>query len=87
LNLWIVCPLPCSKEWTRFCLLAKSDGGRVLLHDLRADADPVSIETVEEELGKLKQLRSLQMPSHLFAGLAPALVEAYSPSRCGSGDS
>jgi hypothetical protein len=58
-------------------LLAKSDGGRVLLHDLRADPDPVTIETVEEELCKLKQLRSLQVPSHLFAGLAPALVEAY----------
>jgi hypothetical protein len=26
---------------------------------------PVSIETVEEELGKLKQLRSLQLPSSL----------------------
>ena len=42
---------------------AKPDVGRLPLHDLRADPGPASIETLEEELGKLKQLRGLQLPS------------------------
>ncbi len=58
-------------------LAAAPDAGRAALHALRADPGPASIETVEEELGKLNRLRSLQLPARLFSGLAPAIVEAY----------
>lgn len=47
------------------------------MHDLRADRRPASFETLEEDLSELKQLSSIQLPGHLFAGLAPAIVEAY----------
>jgi len=54
-----------------------SDNGRVPLHDLRADPGPISIETLEEELGKLKRLRELALPGQLFDRLAPGIVQSY----------
>ena len=49
----------------------------VPLHDLRADPGPVSIETLEEELGKLTLLLSLELPQHLFDKLSLRVVQGY----------
>ena len=53
------------------------DTSRVALHELRSDPGPASIETLEAELGKLSLLRELGLPSGLFDGLAPGIVESY----------
>jgi hypothetical protein len=54
-----------------------SDSGRVLLHELRSNPGPISIETLEQELGKLERLRGLALPVHLFNRLAPEIVHGY----------
>lgn len=53
------------------------ESGRVPLHQLRANPGSASIETLEEELGKLQRLRALALPSHLFDRLAPKIVHGY----------
>jgi hypothetical protein len=47
------------------------------LHQLRADPGSASIETLEEELGKLQRLRTLGLPLHMFDRLAPEIIQCY----------
>jgi hypothetical protein len=58
-------------------LADSSDSGRVPLHELRADPGPISIETLEGELDKLRRLRGLALPVWLFGRLAPEIVQGY----------
>jgi TnpA family transposase len=45
--------------------------------ELRADPGPISIETLEGELDKLRRLRGLALPVWLFGRLAPEIVQGY----------
>jgi hypothetical protein len=46
-----------------------------LLQQLRADAGPASLETVEQELDKLDRVRGLQLPIDLFAAVPPKVLQ------------
>jgi hypothetical protein len=46
-----------------------------LLQQLRADAGPASLETVEQELDKLDCVRGLQLPIDLFAAVPPRVLQ------------
>jgi TnpA family transposase len=58
-------------------LTDQPESGRVPLHQLRADPGSASIETLEEELGKLQRLRALALPPHMFDRLAPEIIQGY----------
>jgi len=45
--------------------------------DLRTDPGRVGLETVLQEIAKLRCIRSLQLPPDLFAQLTPRLLHAY----------
>jgi hypothetical protein len=49
----------------------------VPLRDLRADPDPVSIATSEEESSKLALLPSLEVPPNLFGRISLRIVKGY----------
>ena len=69
-------------QWTKEALdallhLTNPEATRVPLHDLRADAGPVGIETLEEELSKLECLRNIELPPDLFNRLSAPIVQGY----------
>jgi hypothetical protein len=70
-------PIPVQQGLDALLHADSSDNGRVPLHDLRADPGPISIETLEEELGKLERLRGLALPGQLFDRLGPEIVQSY----------
>lgn len=47
------------------------------LADLKADPGPLTLATIAGELAKLEQIRRLDLPQDLFAGVAPKHVETY----------
>jgi hypothetical protein len=49
--------------------------GPAALADLKRDAGPLSVETVEQEAAKLDRLRRLGLPPDLFRDVPPRLVE------------
>jgi TnpA family transposase len=51
--------------------------GQSALADLKRDAGPLSVETVEQEAAKLERLRRLGLPPDLFRGVPPKLVERF----------
>jgi hypothetical protein len=51
--------------------------GRALLHELRADAGRATLENLFREIAKLERIRAVAVPPHLFAALAPKVVQAY----------
>jgi len=48
-----------------------------LLQELRGDAGPASLETVQQEMGKLDRVRALQLPDDLFASVPPKVLQSY----------
>lgn len=44
---------------------------------LKADPGRASLESIQEELAKLKLLRAVALPNDLFAGIAPQVLRAY----------
>jgi TnpA family transposase len=48
-----------------------------VLQELRADAGPVCLETIEQELDKLDQVRALGLPKDLFASVPPRILQAF----------
>lgn len=49
---------------------------RALLHILKSDAGPLTVETAKEEVFKLLQLRGLGLPHNVFADVPPRIVQA-----------
>jgi hypothetical protein len=48
-----------------------------LLQELRADAGPANLETVQQELDKLDRVRALGLPKDLFASISPKVLQAF----------
>ena len=48
-----------------------------LLQELRADAGPASLETVQQELDKLDRVRALGLPQDLFASTPRKILQAF----------
>lgn len=48
-----------------------------VLYFLKADPGRACLESVQEELAKLKLLHAVALPSDLFAGVAPQVLRAY----------
>ena len=48
-----------------------------LLQELRADAGPASLETVQQELDKLDRVRALRLAAALFAAVPPKVLQSY----------
>ncbi len=48
-----------------------------LLQELRADAGPASLQTVQQELDKLDRVRALQLAATLFASVPPKVLQSY----------
>jgi len=48
-----------------------------VLQELRADAGPASLETIQQELDKLDLVRALGLPNHLFASVPPKILQAF----------
>jgi Tn3 transposase DDE domain/Transposase len=44
---------------------------------LKADPDPMRLETATEEVAKLQLLRAIQLPPDLFAGIPPRVLRDY----------
>jgi hypothetical protein len=53
------------------------EDGRSLLAVLKADPGPVGLESVLAEVDKLRQLRALDVPGDVFAGLDHGVVQVY----------
>ncbi len=51
--------------------------GQSALADLKRDAGPLSVATVEQAAAKLDRLRALGLPPDLFDGVPPRLVERF----------
>jgi TnpA family transposase len=51
--------------------------GQSALAELKRDAGPLSVETVEQEAAKLERLRQLGLPADLFRDVPPKLVERF----------
>ena len=56
---------------------ASWDRRRSVLGWLKADPGRVSLDSVLEEIDKLRRVRELGIPSDLFASISPKLVETY----------
>lgn len=56
---------------------ASWDRRRSVLGWLKADPGRVSLDSVLEEIDKLRRVRELGIPPDLFAGVSPKLVETY----------
>ena len=56
---------------------ASMAGGRVFLHELRADAGRATLENLFREIAKLERIRAIALPPDLFATIAPKVVQAY----------
>jgi len=48
-----------------------------VLQELRADAGPASLETIQQELDKLDLVRALGLPNNLFASVPPKILQAF----------
>jgi TnpA family transposase len=48
-----------------------------VLQELRADAGPASLETVQQELDKLDRVRALGLPRDLFASVPPKILQVF----------
>lgn len=49
---------------------------RALLHIIKSDPGPLTVETAKEEVFKLLQLRGLGLPQTLFADVPPRVIQA-----------
>jgi TnpA family transposase len=47
------------------------------LHTLKTDAGRISLDSMQTEIAKLQQIRALNLPTDLFATIAPKVVAAY----------
>ncbi|NNJ12344.1 Tn3 family transposase, partial [Chloroflexales bacterium ZM16-3] len=47
------------------------------LHTLKTDAGRISLDSMQTEIAKLQQIRALNLPTDLFATIAPKAVAAY----------
>ncbi len=56
---------------------ARSDRRRSVLSWIKADPGRVSLESVLEEVGKLRRVRELGLPADLFKGVSPKVVREY----------
>lgn len=50
---------------------------RAVLQELRTDPGRASLESIQEEIGKLERLRSLHLPADLFVALSPSVLRDY----------
>jgi len=46
-------------------------------HELRTDSVKPGIESIKEQIAKLQRIRSLQLPTDLFTGVAPSVIQRY----------
>ena len=54
-----------------------SKQGRSLLQEMKADPGRAGLESVFEELEKLRLIRELELPQDLFAGVPPKVLQVY----------
>ncbi len=54
-----------------------SDRGHSFLHELKADPGRIGLDSVLEELEKLRRVRELALPPDLFAGVSPKVIGVY----------
>ncbi len=53
------------------------DNTVAVLHFLKSDCGRASIESILEEISKLEYIRTIELPSDLFDGVAPRVLRAY----------
>lgn len=51
--------------------------GRAVWLDLKASLGKINLDSVQSEIGKLERLRTINLPSHLFAHVPPKILHAY----------
>ncbi len=54
-----------------------SDRAHSFLHELKADPGRIGLDTVLEELEKLRRVRELALPPDLLAGVSPKVIGVY----------